>query len=243
VIMNLVVALKCAPWMSFRLRDFDTAVLERTWKASLGYFVLFVCVTVVYVQVPRLMVFHFLGAAALATFAIVSTYTRAARMFAMMISQPAQVEIGRALACGHIEDLRRLIETILGSSLGLALILLPVELAMAPVIIPLWTRGQVPADWDVLIPLALVALVGTYFDALMAAVAATNRVTMVALGYGLSLCAGLLAGTLAIPWFGAMAVSSCLLLPELGGSLAAIRTLQRVIPGARIRTIPLIFRL
>jgi hypothetical protein len=101
----------------------------------------------------------------------------------------------------------------------------------------------VPADWDVLTPLALVALVGTYFDALMAAVAATNRVTMVALGYGLSLCAGLLAGTLAIPWFGAMAVSSCLLLPELGGSLAAIRTLQRVIPGARIRTIPLIFRL
>jgi O-antigen/teichoic acid export membrane protein len=236
--MNLVVALLNAKWMSLSVRDFDVAALQRTWKASLGFFALLVCIQVFDGQVPRLIVFHYFGGAVLAGFSILVIYTRAARLLALTMSQAAQVEIGRAFAHGLMDQVRNLIETILGSAIGIAGVILVGEIVLAPVVIPIWTHGRVAVASDLLLGLALVAFVGTYFDAAMAAVSAINRVGLVAFGYGASLALGLLAAVLLLPFLGPLAIAVGLLFPELGGSWAALQTLHEAVPSPPIRLIP-----
>jgi O-antigen/teichoic acid export membrane protein len=236
--MNIVVAWRNAPWISFSIRDFDMAALQRTWKASLGFFALLTCISVFAGQLPRLIVFHYFGGAVLAVFSVFVIYTRAARMLAITMSQAAQVEIGRAFAHGLMDEVQKLIETILGSALGIAGLILIAEIAAAPVVIPIWTHGHVPVAWSILLPLALAALAGAYFDATTAAVSALNRVGLVAAGYGVCLAIGLLGGIAALPYLGPPAIALGLVLPELGGSWAALRTLREAIPSVTIRAIP-----
>jgi len=236
--LNVVVALRSAPWLSFSLRDFDTAALRRTWKASLGFFALLVCLAVFDTQVPRLIIFHYFGGAVLAGFSVLVIYTRAARLIAATMSQATQVEIGRAFASGTMDQVKSLIESILGSAIGMAGLILVAEIAAAPIIIPIWTHGHVAVDWSVLLALALVAFVGAYFDAALSGVAAINRVGLVAVSYAGCLAVGLLAGLAALAAFGPAAIALGLVLPELGGSWAALQTLRTAMPAAQLRAVP-----
>jgi O-antigen/teichoic acid export membrane protein len=241
LIMNFAVALACAPWISFGLGSVDSRVLQRTWKASLGFFSIFVCINIVNVQVPRLIVFQYFGAAALTSFSVMVTYTRAARLIALMMSQAGQVEIGRAFAHDDFIAFKSLTETILGASIGLAIILLGAELLLAPIAIPAWTRGNVEIDWSLLAVLAIVSLIGTYFDAIWLTVSATNRISFVAVGYAVSVALGLALGSILMPWLGLLAVGLYLLIPDFGGAIAALRTLRVIAPSVRIRSVPLSF--
>jgi O-antigen/teichoic acid export membrane protein len=242
LLMNVAVALRWAPWISFKLRDFDIHALRRTWKASLGFFSMFVCMNIINVQAPRLLVFNYVGAEGLTTFSVLVTYTRVARLLALMVSQAGQVEIGRAFAHGNLVVFKQLTETILAASVALAAILLMAEMLAAPVAIPVWTRGNVAVHWDLLAVLAFGSLAGTYFDAIWLAVSATNRISLVAIGYALSVAIGLLLGFLLFPWLGLLAVAGYLIVPEIGGAAAAIRSLRTIAPSIRIRSTPLRFR-
>jgi O-antigen/teichoic acid export membrane protein len=230
LVLNVVTGVRVAPWLSFRLSNFDIDAFQRTWKASLAYFSMIVFMTFVYMQVPRLVIFHFFGATALAGFAVLVAYTRAGRMLAMLISQSAQVEIGRAFGAGRTEQFRTMVATLLGTTFVLALLLLLAELLAAPLIVPIWTRGQVSVAWDLLTALALVALVGSLFDALFLSVAAVNRVVRVAVGYGAGLAIGFAAGLALLPWLGPVALAIALIVPEIGGAWAAMRTLSLACP-------------
>ena len=234
--MNVVVAIFYAPWISFSFRDFDLGALRRTWKASLGFFALLVCVVVFASQLPRLIIFHYFGASVLAGFSVLVIYTRAARLLAQTMSQGAQVEIGRAFAHGLLSQVKHIIEAILGGAVGTAGLILAAEIVLAPVVIPIWTHGQVQFSWDVLVVLALVAFVGAYFDAAMVGVAAINRVGSTALAYGAGLAVGLLGGTALLPILGPVR-EFCLvrlLLPEFSGAWAAIRRLNNTVPELRL---------
>lgn len=236
--MNAVVALIYAPWISLSLRDFDLGALQRTWKASLGFFALLVCVAVFGGQAPRLIIFHYFGASVLAGFSVLIIYTRAARLLAQTMSQAAQVEIGRAFAHGLLGQVKHLIEAILGSAVGTAGLILAAEMALAPIVIPIWTHGKVAFSWDVLAVLASVAFVGAYFDAAMVGVAAINRVARTALAYGLGLAVGLLGGLALLPILGPVGICLGLLLPEFAGAWAAIRTLKKAVPDLGLRALP-----
>jgi O-antigen/teichoic acid export membrane protein len=236
--MNVIVACVYAPWVSFSIRDFDVGALQRTWRASLGFFALLTCIAIFDGQVPRLIIYHYFGGAVVAVFSILVIYTRAARLLALTVSQAAQVEIGRAFAHQLTDQVQSLTETILGSAVGIAGLILLSEIVLAPIVIPIWTHGHMTVAWDILLALALVAFIGAYFDAAMVAVSAINRVGLVALGYGISLAVGLLAGVAALPYLGPVAIALGLLLPEFGGSWAALRTLNQVLPSAAIRPIP-----
>ena len=85
--------------------------------------------------------------------------------------------------------------------------------------------------------LALVALVGTIFDAALSCATAVNRVASIAVGYGLSLALGLALGLLLLPWLGLLAVATALLIAEAGGSATAIYVLRKIIPGIRWRAV------
>jgi O-antigen/teichoic acid export membrane protein len=236
--MNFAVALKYAPWISLSIRDFDIEALRRTWKASLSFFALLIFTTVFAGQVPRLIVFHFFGGAVVASFSILVIYTRAARLLALTMSQATQVEIGRAFAHGRLDQVKGLVETILGSAIGIAGVILIAEFLLAPIVIPAWTHGHVAVSWDVLIALGIVAFVGAYFDAAMVAVAAFNRVGLVALIYGAGLAVGLPASLAGLPYLGPAAIAIGLILPELGGSCAALKTLREALPSFPISPIP-----
>jgi O-antigen/teichoic acid export membrane protein len=236
--MNIVVAVLHAPWVSLSLRNFDFSALRRTWKASLGFFALLVCVVVFATQLPRLIIFHFFGASVLAGFSVLVIYTRAARLLAQTMSQAAQVEIGRAFAHGMLGQVKNIIEAILGGAVGTAGLILVVEIVLAPVVIPIWTHGQVQFSWGVLAALAAVAFVGAYFDAAMVGVAAINRVGSTALAYAAGLVIGLLGGTILLPILGPAAICLGLMLPELGGAWAAIRTLNNTVPHLGLRALP-----
>ena len=236
--VNVIAACWVAPWISFSFRDFDFAAVQRTWRASLGFFLLLICMAVFDGQAPRLIVFHYFSATALASFSTFVIYTRAARLLALTISQATQVEIGRAFAHGLSDQAKELIETIIGSALGIGGLILLGELALAPIVIPLWTHGHVAVAWEILVPLSLVALAGAYFDAVMAAVAAINQVGRAAIGYGSGLAFGLLAGILALPVLGAGSIALGLVVPECTGALAGLLTLRRTTPPLAVRPIP-----
>jgi O-antigen/teichoic acid export membrane protein len=238
IVMNVVAALRCAPWLSIKLKDFDAGVLRRTWTASLGFFGLFISSSLVGVNLPRLMVFHFLGAGSLTTFMVLVTYTRGARMIALAISQSAQVEIGRAFGNGRLDQAKSLIEGVLSTTMGVAFILLAAQLALASFVVPAWTRGHVSVAWGLLDALAVVALVGTYFDSLVTTVAALNRTTFVSLGYGLGLAVGLVAAVLLLPLIGLPAMAIGLLCPEFAGSAAAVRTILWLVPNSLTVVVP-----
>lgn len=238
LLMNVVVALQVAPWVRFKLVDFDTGLLARTWKASLGFFVLWVCVNIVSVHVSRLIVFQFFGASALAAFTVIATYTRAARMVPSMVSQATQVEIGRAFGQRQYDQFRSLVEAVMASTTVIAVVLLVIEVLAAPVVIPLLTRGQFGVDWHLLCMLALIALVGTYFDAVLVAAASLNRVTRIAANYAAALTVGLIAAVLLKDWLGLWAIGLGLLLPELSGAVTAFRTLRQSVPEHAIRVFP-----
>jgi O-antigen/teichoic acid export membrane protein len=233
--LSLLLGLWLAPWMSLRLRDFDTHALARTWRASLGFFGLTVFMGVIYFQVPRLVVFHFFGAPAVAAFTVFVTYTRAARMLALMVSQAAQVEIGRAFGHGHSARFKLLIETAASTSVVAAAILLAGALGAAPLIVPLWTHGHVAIAWDLLWALGVAALIGTYFDALLVSVSALNRVGVVALYYGAALSVALAIGTSVAPLLGPVAIAAALIVPEIAGAVAALQALRAAAPDAAIR--------
>jgi O-antigen/teichoic acid export membrane protein len=228
-------AARWAPWLSFSVRSFDITVLAHTWKASLGYFFTYVCITFAYVQVPRLLIFHGFGAGTLAVFTVVMAYTRAARMVGAMISQSARLEIGRVFAGQDVAAFGTLVQAVIGSTVGVTFILLVGEMALAQFIIPLWTSGHVQVDWLALGTLALVALAGSLFDASFACVTAINRVSAVAIGYGLSLAVGLATGAIAMQWLGPVAMYLSLLIPELGGTVGAALTLRRILPRTSVR--------
>jgi ABC-type transport system involved in multi-copper enzyme maturation permease subunit len=96
----------------------------------------------------------------------------------------------------------------------------------------------VAVDWALLLMLSIVSLAGSYFDAVWLAVSATNRISTVAIGYATGVALGASIGLLLLPWLGTVAIGLYLLIPELGGALAAIRTLRAVTPGVPIRAIP-----
>jgi O-antigen/teichoic acid export membrane protein len=234
LLMSLV-AWRSTDGIALKLRHFDLRALQRTWRASLGFFVIVVCMTFVYMQVPRLLVFHYFGAAALAGFTVFVTYTRIGRTLASIMAQSAQVEIGRAFGAGEMERFRRLIETVLGTALGLACVISMAALVAAPLVLPVWTRGEVVLDWQLLIALAMVAVIGSYFDAALACATAVNRVALIAFGYAGSLAMGLALGVAMIPVAGTLSISLALLIAEIGGAVAAMRTLALLVPHLRLR--------
>jgi O-antigen/teichoic acid export membrane protein len=238
LVMNALVAIRVAPWIRVRPKDFDVGLLTRAWKASLGFFVLWLCVNLVSVHVSRLMVFQFFGAAALAAFTVLATYARIARMVPTMLSQATQVEIGRAFGERQYEQFRNLVEAVMAAAVILAIVLLVVEVLIAPIVIPLLTRGQFGVDWHLLIMLALIALVGAYFDAVLVAAAALNRMARIAAFYAAALAMGFLAAVLLRHWLGLWAIGVALLLPELAGAWSAVWTVRRSMPAPAIRAFP-----
>jgi O-antigen/teichoic acid export membrane protein len=226
VLLHAAVALRAAPWLTWRIGDFDTTVLRGTWRASLGFFLVFAGINLVNIHVPRLIVFHYFGAAALVVFTVLVTYTKTARNIVAMISQSAQVEVGRAYARADIDQTARLVCGVLGMSVALGVLLLVGEILVAPIVVPLWTHGEVEVAWDLLGALAVVALVGVYFDAAILSAGALNRILLVGIGYWIGLVTGLALALALLPSIGIVAVAGIgLLLPDLIGSFAATHTL------------------
>lgn len=226
VLLHAAVALRLAPWLTWRLGDFDATVLRGTWRASLGFFLVFAGINLVNIQVPRLIVFQYFGAATLVVFTVLVTYTKTARNIVAMISQSAQVEVGRAYARADLDQTARLVYGILGTSVALGVLLLAAEILVAPIVIPLWTHGEVEVAWGLLGALAVVALVGVYFDATILLAGALNRILLAGIGYWIGLAAGLALALVLLPSIGIVAVAGIgLLLPDLIGAFAATHAL------------------
>jgi O-antigen/teichoic acid export membrane protein len=189
-----------------------------------------VCFNIIYVQAPRLIVFHGFGAAALASFTIFVTYTRAARNVICMIPQSAQVELGRSFAAGDIVQLRRMIESILVTTVSLGVAALLTGLLVSPILIPLWTHGHVSVQWNVLIVLTAVSLAGCYFDPLLVATSAMNRMTLISASYATGLLVGIGSSLLLLPGLGLAAVAGLCMLPaEIAGAFAGKKSVEKAV--------------
>lgn len=229
VMLHLIWALHRVAWLSFSLANVDLEFLTRIWQSAAGFFLIFVCVNVLGVYMPRLLVSHSLGPVALATFSVLATYTKTARNLATMTSQATQVEIGRLWAIGEAKSVRQLVRGMLRNATLLGAALLVAELVLAPAIIPRWTGGHIPLDWELMIALALVALLGVYFDGTLLAASALNQVGLISFGYATGLFLGIVGAAILLPWSGRlMTIGMCLLLPEIGGALFGHRIFGRM---------------
>jgi O-antigen/teichoic acid export membrane protein len=225
---NLLFALHAAPWLSFREGVFDRDTIARLFRPAFGFFCISICINIFYVQAPRLIVFHGFGAAALASFTIFVTYTRAARNVICMIPQSAQVEMSRLYAAKEIPKLRRMIEGVAATTATLAAVTLLAAVVLAPIVIPIWTHGHVAIQWDLLIVLALISLVGCYFDPLLVAASAMNRMTLISLSYALGLLLGIGSSLLLLSSVGLAVIAGLCMLPaELAGVIAGRRSVER----------------
>jgi O-antigen/teichoic acid export membrane protein len=158
------------------------------------------------------------------------TYTRAARNLICIIPQSAQVEFGRMYASGNIVQLRNFIETVTAGTVALGATALSIGLLMSPILIPIWTHGNVSGPWDLLIVLTVVCIVGTYFDPLLISSIAMNQMTFVSLSYAIGLAIGIGCGLFLLPSIGlATFAGICLLPPELAGSFAGRRSVEKMV--------------
>lgn len=236
VAILVAVSVVFVPWLSFRPSNFRLEVISQNARTAFGFFAIFVSFNIFGVHVPRLIVSHELGAIALAAFTIMMTYSRTARNAATMISQAMQVEVGRTWAGGDKERSGRLVEAMVNNALSAVVVLLAIELTMAPLVIPAWTHGQVTVDWKLLIALAAVALVGAYFDAIFIAAAALNRVGKIAIWYSTGLAAALGTSFAFLPLTGSVSTLGILmLLPELAGAWSATDIISHATGRFRIR--------
>jgi O-antigen/teichoic acid export membrane protein len=233
--VDAVLVLRLAPWLSMRA-GIGRAPVLRSWRAALGIWFAFLSFNLVALHAPRLIIAHAFGPAAVTVFTVLTTYTRTARSLAAMIGQSVQAEIGRAAASGQRALLAHLVASALGSSAGFAALLLIGALTVAPVVVPVWTHGQVPLDWHLLGALAIVALAGSVFDTVLNATLPLHRVMPAALAYCAGLAVGLVAGTALLGTLGLPALAGGLLLAEIAGSTAGLRTL-RVHAGLRLRNL------
>lgn len=235
IVVDLALVAWFAPWMAIHPSLLSPAPIRRGWKVSLSFYFVFLCFGIIGVHGPRLIVSHEFGAAAVTLFTVLTTYTRTARSLAGMVIQSVQAEIGRVAAARVPSMLRDLIAAALGSALGTALLLLAAANLAAPWLIPLWTHGQAPLRWDLLIALSVVALVGSVFDTLMNAAAALHRLTLLALAYSGGLAVGLALGWLLLPALGISAIAAVtMLLPEVLGVWAGLRTMRNILGGTGV---------
>lgn len=233
VLVDLALAIHCAKWLSFRLSDFDPGAIRRVRAAAFGFFCIYVSTNLINLHVPRLIVSYSLGPAALSIFTVFVTYTRAPRNFALMVSQATQVEIGKAFASDGREAARLLFTPMLRNALLFAGVLLAGELALAPIVIPAWTQGHVAVDWPLLTAAALVAFVGTYFDSILVAASALNRVAYASIFYASGLVVGLGAAVALLPFLGLVAVAGIgMLAPEVIGAWGVTVTLRRLLESS-----------
>ncbi|MCK1368275.1 hypothetical protein [Bradyrhizobium sp. 62] len=229
VVLHLIWTVQKATWLSLSWTKFDFEILRRICRPAAGFFVIFICVNILGVYAPRLLISHSLGPIALATFGVLATYTKTARNLATMTSQATQVEIGRMWAGGDIQNVRQLIRKMLRNATLIAAMLLVAELLLAPLIIPRWTSGHIALDWELMFALALVALLGSYFDGTLLAASALNRVELISFGYATGLALGICAAIFLLPVSGHLwMIGLCLLLPEIGGVISGHRTLSRL---------------
>jgi O-antigen/teichoic acid export membrane protein len=231
ILVNLALVRRHAPWIWAGRRGLSLAPVRRAWRSALSLHLAFLALNVASIHGPRLIIAHELGAAAVTVFTVIVTYTRTARNLSGMIVQSAQAEIGRAYGRLDLGLTRHLIQSAMGSSLGLCLLLIAGALAASPVFIPLWTHGSVGVDPPLLAALGAVAVAGSLFDTLLNTTLAINRLAPVALSY----CAGLLAalgtGWVLLADFGTTAMATALLLPEIAGAAAGLIVLGRVLGG------------
>ncbi|SFI08631.1 hypothetical protein [Bradyrhizobium sp. Gha] len=229
MILYLIVTDQNAAWLTLSPANFDFFILRRICRPAAGFFVIFVCINIIGVYLPRLLISHSLGPIALATFGVLATYAKTARNLATMTSQATQVEIGRLWAGGDVGSARQLIHRMLRNALLIATALLVAELLLAPIVIPRWTSGHIAIDWELMFALASVALVGCYFDGTLLAASALNRVELISFGYATGLALGMIAAIQLLPLTGSLVVIGiCLLLPEIGGAIAGHSTLARL---------------
>ncbi|MBV8094260.1 MAG: hypothetical protein JO110_13775 [Acetobacteraceae bacterium] len=201
--------------------------MARISRPAAGFFVILVSLNIFSVYLPRILVSHTLGPVALATFSVLVTYTKTARNLATMTSQATQVEIGRLWASGDFSGARDITQRMLRHATLLVVLLLAGAIALAPLVIPRWTGGNIALDWPLMASLGLVALIGTYFDGLLLATGALNRVALVATGYATGLAIALAGAMILLPLTGRLAaIGVCMLLPEIGGIIAGARTLR-----------------
>ena len=227
VTLHLVGVTIYVPWFSFWSAKLDLGSIIKIWPSAASFFVVFVCLNIVSVYLPRILISHMLGPIALATFSVLVTYTKTARNFATMTSQATQVEIGRLWAHGDVKGARHLTHRMLRNAMLIAIALLVSSLLLAPLIIPRWTHGTILLNWPLIVSLALVALIGTYFDGLLLAAGAVNRVRLAAIGYSLGLSIGLGFAALLLPFANQLTtIGICLLLPEIGGILFGRQTIR-----------------
>ncbi|MDA9499486.1 hypothetical protein [Bradyrhizobium sp. CCBAU 11357] len=229
VTFHLIWTLRRVTWLSFSPANFDLEFLARTWRSAAGFLLIFVCINILGVYLPRLLVSHSLGPVALATFSVLATYTKTARNLATMTSQATQVEIGRLWASGETKNVRQMVRRMLRNATLLAALLLVAELVLAPTIVPRWTGGHIPLEWELMITLALVALLGSYFDGVLLTASALNQVGLIAFGYALGLLICIVGAAILLPWTGRLVtVGICLLLPEIGGAISGNQILARI---------------
>ncbi|MGQ4274879.1 lipopolysaccharide biosynthesis protein [Terrihabitans sp. B22-R8] len=236
VVANLAILLfftwRKANWLSWRVKHLSLDPIRRSWKASLGSYLVFLGFNIVSIHAPRLIVSHELGASMVTVFTVMVTYTRTARSLAGLVVQSMQVEIGRAAASAHWTMLRTMISSALGGSVACCALLLAVALSCAPWMIPLWTHGQIAVDWPILLSLSAVALAGSLFDTLLNITISVKRVLPVAMAYCLGLLLGLVTGWFLIPFWGLVAPAGIgMLLPEIVGAWIGLRVIKPLLGG------------
>ncbi len=230
VLLHGWLAFRLAPWLRLERGRCDPEAVRRNWRAALGFFGLAFAVNVINLQAPRLIVGIFAGPAALSAFTVFITYTRTARSLAAVIAQALQVEVGRLAGAGQFEALRPVFRAAIGRSSALGLLLIGGVLLVAPWFIPAWTHGKIAVAWPLLAILALVAMVGTVFDAELALAAGMNRVARLAVYYGAGSMSAMLLALAGARWSGRVEpVALAMLISEIVGVYAASRLLWRFI--------------
>jgi O-antigen/teichoic acid export membrane protein len=242
LVIHLILVRRFAPWLLFDLRQFDLSILRCLMHPSFAQILIYVSTNIFAVQLPRIILGHLAGPAAVGVFTIVATFARTARTFTSLFSQSLQIEMARAFAEKRRAVLVRMIESLcrihLWSSIGVVVTL---ALLSRP-IFSQWTHGKVAFDLELYVLLGIGGILGSYGDVFTIFLIGINRIFPVAIGHCLATAIGLGVASMATPELSIYSMAAALVLPEIFVTIIGIVTISRLLCISRSTLISMSIR-
>jgi O-antigen/teichoic acid export membrane protein len=215
ILAHVVLVRYWVDWLSFHPRHFDRAVLRRLIRPSLAQFLLYVSINIFIVQVPRIILGHLAGAAAVAVFGVTITYARAARTLAGLFSHSLQTETTRSYAERRHDVFIRLTEALCQVHLWVSLAVLAVMMAFGSIIFSVWTHGKIPFDPWLCLVLGIGFVIGAFSDVVIYVLLGINRILAVAIAHVLATAVAIGLAFPAVSSFGVIGMAAVLIIPEV----------------------------
>jgi O-antigen/teichoic acid export membrane protein len=220
VVVHFALVRRFVPWLSFHPGRSSAAAFFRLLNPSSASITLYLSVNLLGVQLPRIILGHIVGPAAVSIFSVSVTYARSVRMIATFVSQALFIELARAFGEKRHDRIKTLVLNLCQINVWTAAIGISVLMIISGPLFAIWTRGKVAVDIPLLMALSGASVISVYGEGLASFLQSINRIWSIALAHSGAMIVAIIAGTIATGIYGTVGMAAALIIPELAVAIA-----------------------